>query len=102
MDPGCYDAYRVERRFAPLDQSDWSRYSKDRNAPGTPNRYGLRKRGLSGEDIRRVRGGNWDLATLQKVVDQFVLHFDAAGISRNCFKVLQDERGLSVHVMLDI
>src|SRR6185369_11975166 len=23
MDPGGYDAYRVERRFAPFDQSSW-------------------------------------------------------------------------------
>ena len=23
MDPGGYDAYRVERRFSPLDKADW-------------------------------------------------------------------------------
>ena len=23
MDPGGYDAYRVERRFSPIDKSDW-------------------------------------------------------------------------------
>src|SRR5262249_14797971 len=31
-----------------------------------------------------------------------VLHFDAAGTSRTCFKVLQDYRDLSVHFMLDL
>jgi N-acetyl-anhydromuramyl-L-alanine amidase AmpD len=31
-----------------------------------------------------------------------VLHFDAAGISRNCFKILHDTRDLSVHFMLDL
>jgi N-acetyl-anhydromuramyl-L-alanine amidase AmpD len=102
MDPGGYDAYRVERRFAPLERSDWANYRDERNAPSSPNRYGLRRRGLSQQDIQRVRGGGWDLPTLQKVVDQFVLHFDVAGISRNCFKVLQDDRGLSVHFMLDL
>jgi N-acetyl-anhydromuramyl-L-alanine amidase AmpD len=34
-------------------------------------------------------------------VDQFVLHFDEAGTSRTCFKILQDMRDLSVHFMLD-
>jgi N-acetyl-anhydromuramyl-L-alanine amidase AmpD len=42
------------------------------------------------------------LPTLQKVVDQFVIHFDVCGTSRQCFKVLQDYRDLSVHFMLDL
>ena len=49
----------------------------------------------------RVRGG-WDIPLLQRVVDQFVIHYDVAGTSRNCFEVLQDKRGLSVHFMLDL
>jgi N-acetyl-anhydromuramyl-L-alanine amidase AmpD len=39
---------------------------------------------------------------LQSVVDQFVIHFDVSGTSRQCFKVLHDLRGLSVHFMLDL
>ena len=39
---------------------------------------------------------------LRKVVDQFVIHFDARGTSKRCFEVLQDVRGLSVHFMLDL
>jgi len=35
-------------------------------------------------------------------VDQFVIHYDVAGTSRTCFRVLHDVRGLSVHFMLDI
>jgi N-acetyl-anhydromuramyl-L-alanine amidase AmpD len=35
-------------------------------------------------------------------VDQFVLHYDAAGTSRQCFKVLHDVRDLSVHFLLDL
>jgi N-acetyl-anhydromuramyl-L-alanine amidase AmpD len=57
---------------------------------------------LTPEEVDRVRGGAWDLPTLQKYVDQFVLHYDEAGTSRTCFKVLQDSRGLSVHFMLDL
>jgi N-acetyl-anhydromuramyl-L-alanine amidase AmpD len=49
-----------------------------------------------------VRGGGWDLPLLQRVVDQFVIHFDVCGTSRQCFKVLHDMRGLSVHFMLDL
>jgi N-acetylmuramoyl-L-alanine amidase len=52
--------------------------------------------------LSRSRGGGWPLALLQEKVDQLVLHFDACGTSRQCFKVLQDQRDLSVHFMLDL
>jgi N-acetylmuramoyl-L-alanine amidase len=42
-----------------------------------------------------------DLPALQRVVDQFVLHYDGAGLSRVCFTVLQ-QRKLSVHFLLDV
>ena len=63
-----------------------------------PGGYDAR-RGQNPEQPDAARG--MDLPTLQSNVDQFVLHFDAAGTSRTCFKVLQ-ERGLSVHFMLDL
>ncbi len=99
FDPGGYDAYRVERRFVAWDQAAWREGGP---GPESPNRYGLRTRGLSADEIERVRGGGWDLDTLRRVVDQFVIHYDAAGTSRTCFRVLHDVRGLSVHFMLDI
>jgi N-acetyl-anhydromuramyl-L-alanine amidase AmpD len=102
MDPGGYDAYRVERRFAPFDQSSWETSKVAVAALKTPNRYGLRKDGLTDAEIERVRGGGWDLKLLQKKVDQFVYHFDVAGTSRQCFRVLHDARCLSVHFMVDI
>jgi len=102
MDPGGYDAYRVERRFSPIDKSDWETSHTEVAALKSPNRYNLRRHGLSDEDVERVRGGGWDLPLLQRVVDQFVLHFDVCGVSRQCFNVLQDHRDLSVHFMLDI
>ncbi len=101
MDPGGYDAYRTERRFAPFEESDFS-FSKEKvKELSSPSRYNLRKAGLSPEEIERVRGGGWDLPLLQRVVDQFVLHFDVCGTSRQCFNILHDHRGLSVHFMLD-
>ncbi len=101
MDPGGYDAYRVERRFVPIDRAGWDATSKEGKLKG-PVRFGMRKAGLSDEAIERVRGGGWDLPTLQGAVDQFVIHFDARGTSRGCFQVLHDERGLSVHFLLDL
>ena len=102
MDPGGYDAYRVERRFSPLDKADWdSSHAAETNLT-RPNRYNLRKEGLTPEQLERVRGGGWDLALLQKVVDEFVIHYDAAGTSRQCFNILQDKRDLSVHFLLDV
>lgn len=102
MDPGGYDAYRVERRFGPLDQADWKTSSATNKNLQTPNRYGTRRVGLTPAQREQVRGGGWDLPLLQKVVDQFVLHYDVCGTSRTCFRVLQDERDLSVHFMLDL
>ncbi len=117
-DPGGYDAYRVEKRFVPWDKAAWAAGSTEgvdgkKEALAAPNRYGLRfgeaGRGpggtgarLSDETLERVRGGGWDLSSLRQVVDQFVIHYDACGTSRQCFRVLHDVRGLSVHFMLDI
>ncbi|PTX90996.1 N-acetylmuramoyl-L-alanine amidase [Opitutus sp. ER46] len=102
MDPGGYDAYRVERRFSPIEESSWEKSSLAVKGLGTPNRYGLRSESLTPEEIERVRGGGWDLPTLQRVVDQFVIHYDVCGFSKTCFRVLHDHRGLSVHFMLDV
>jgi N-acetylmuramoyl-L-alanine amidase len=102
IDSGGYDAYRVERRFSPLEKSDWENSRLEVKELNSPNRYNLRRGGLTDAELERARGGGWDLATLQKVVDQFVLHYDACGTSRQCFKVLHDARGLSVHFMLDL
>jgi N-acetyl-anhydromuramyl-L-alanine amidase AmpD len=102
LDPGGYDAYRVERRFAPIEQSDWANSCAEVRTLKTPNRYGLREKVLTADQIEKVRGGGWDLPLLQSVVDQFVLHFDVAGTSRTCFTALQDERDLSVHFLLDL
>lgn len=103
-DPGGYDAYRVERRFVPFEDSGWER-TKD--ALDEPARYNLRFQRRAGEaftpeQLEQVRGGGWDLALLREKVDQFVLHYDVCGTSRTCFRVLHDLRGLSVHFMLDI
>jgi N-acetyl-anhydromuramyl-L-alanine amidase AmpD len=101
-DPGGFDAYRVERRFAPWAESDWEHSRTNLDEPRTPNRYSVRENGLGSNELERVRGGGWDLASLRKKVDQLVFHFDAAGTSRGCFKTLQDERDLSTHFLLDL
>jgi N-acetylmuramoyl-L-alanine amidase len=98
-DAGGYDGYRVERRFVPGDQASWE---ASKGALESPNRYDTRRRGLSEAELERVRGGGWDLPTLQRVVDQFVIHYDVCGTSRTCFRVLHDQRGLSVHFLVDI
>lgn len=102
LDPGGYDAYRVERRFSPFGESSWEDSKAAVKALDSPNRYGLRREGLTTNELERVRGGGWDLPLLQRQVDQFVLHYDACGTSRQCFKVLHDLRCLSVHFLLDL
>jgi hypothetical protein len=102
MDPGGYDAYRVERRFVPMEKASFATSTKEVDDLNSPNRYGMRIRGLAPEVVDRVRGGGWDLDTLRQVVDQFVIHYDVCGTSKRCFQVLHDARGLSVHFMLDL
>lgn len=103
MDPGGYDGYRINRRFGPFEESDWEQIKDELSEPG---RYNLRMKGLepplTPEQIETVRGGGWSLEQLQDVVDQFVMHYDVCGTSKVCFKVLHDQRGLSVHFMLDV
>jgi len=101
-DPNGYDAYRVERRFSDLDKAAWEISAKEQPALDSPNRYGIRKDRLTDQQLQQIRGGGWSLPLLKEVVDQFVMHYDVCGVSRQCFKVLHDRRGLSVHFMLDI
>ena len=103
-DSGGYDAYRTERRFGPSTQSSYDQVKlidKDIATNG-PSRYGIRYRQVDPATFERIRGGGWDLPTLQKCVDQFVIHYDESGVSRNCFRTLQDDRDLSIHFMIDI
>ncbi len=103
MDPGGYDAYRVERRFSPMDKSGWEDSQAAVKELSSPNRYSMRRMtNFTDAQIEQIRGGGWDLPLLQSVVDQFVLHFDVAGTSRQCFNTLHDHRDLSVHFMLDL
>lgn len=102
LDPGGYDGYRVERRFAPLEDSSWQATQESGAGFDSPNRYDARTGRLTPAERERTRGGGWDLPTLQRSVDQIVLHYDVAGTSRQCFKVLHDMRDLSVQFMLDL
>lgn len=102
-DPGGYDAYRTERRFVPWAQAPHEATTRTTSGGRTPNRYGLRfESSLPPDDLAAVRGGGWSLGELQERVDQFVLHYDVCGVSARCFDVLHDQRGLSVHFMLDL
>lgn len=50
---------------------------------------------------RRLIGADRSLPRLQQVLRQFVVHHDGMGSSRDTFRVLHDERGLSVHFLID-
>jgi N-acetyl-anhydromuramyl-L-alanine amidase AmpD len=101
LDPGGYDAYRTDPHFPDDESAEGRDRSRASSKPAGP-RFDLRADGLSDEEIARVRAGGWDLPLLQRVVDLFVIHYDACGVSRECFRVLHDQRGLSVHFMIDL
>ena len=100
VDPGGYDAYRIEDRFSSPDRAAETKSSEKRVR--RPNRYAMRRVALTDDQREQVRGGGWDLPLLREFVDQFVIHYDQAGSSRRCFQVLHDERGLSAHFLLDL
>lgn len=116
-DPGGFDAYRSTRRFSAFDKRDWKSTTEEMQAGKiqfvtkpqefSPDRYGMRfgstaQDSYTAEELEQIRGGGWSLGLLQEKVDQFVLHFDVAGTSPQCFFILHDIRGLSVHFMLDV
>jgi N-acetylmuramoyl-L-alanine amidase len=117
LDAGGFDAYRTDRRFVPFDQRKW-KHTVEQMKEGkvdfvtkpqeaSPDRYGMRFESkadtqFSPQQLEQVRGGGWNLDLLRDKVDQFVLHFDVCGTSAQCFYVLHDRRGLSVHLMLDV
>lgn len=96
VDPDGYDAYRP-----------WPHFSDPEAGESQAARYGFRRLAPGGgepdeEQRRRARNGQWSLAELGQVVDQLVLHYDVCGTSEVCFRVLQDDRHLSVHFLLDL
>ena len=80
-DPGGYSAYGRTR--------ERENFTPGRPASANP---------LTGrEEVSRSR----EPEVVRQAIDQFVLHYDVCGVSRECFKVLE-ARGLSVHFLLDI
>lgn len=96
-DRGGYDAYRAHCHFKP----DEVYPSKGGEHPSA-QRYDTLRRHLPDDVAADVSSNGWSLPLLRDHVDVFVLHYDVCGTSRQCFKVLQDMRGLSVHFMLDL
>lgn len=91
-DPGGYNAYLETNFFASPDGGGEGRRSR---------RY--RPRRTEDPDLRaRVEAEGWTLRNLQEHVHLFVIHYDVCVVSRRCFTVLHDRRGLSVHFMLDL
>ncbi len=95
-DPGGYDAYREDLSFGP-DQPVPA--GVELAKPG--KRYETREARTRTLGDAVARNG-WTLENLRGQIDQFVLHYDACGCSKRCFRILHDIRRLSVHFMLDL
>ena len=119
FDPGGFDAYRTTPAL-PVDTAPGAtpkQVAELGGAKGEVARYGSRR-------LRRAappgtapspsppsplrsppRGGAGALVTnaddLTECVTQLVVHHDGCGRSRECFRVLHDERGLSCHFLVD-
>ena len=95
LDPGGYDAYRLHRHFEPAEKGP-------SGAPDRTARFGSLRYRLPDDLGARVAEYGWSLDDLREAVRQVVVHFDACGTSRECFRVLHDVRGLSCHFLLDV
>lgn len=93
-DPGGYDATSTSLHFDTPGSADSVPEGELRYQPGRVSRDGRRQVLIEPESVDRTELG--------RVVDQLVLHYDACGLSRTCFKVLHDRRGLSCHFLLDV
>ena len=100
-DPGGYDAYRVEPRFAQPHRRH--RRTKAITATAPANRgSACARRGCRPLRSSRSKGGDGTFLCSSESSINSSIHFDAAGTSRRCFEILQDRRGLSVQFMLDL
>jgi len=90
-----YDAYSTELRFPgepPKERPAGLRYQPGRKVAkddGTTRLSSLSGTPACGAELRAA-------------LDQFVIHYDVCGTSRQCFKILHDRRKLSVHFLLDV
>ena len=102
LDPGGYDAYRTDLKFPPAASSGRPSDSRPASGPAPRITYGQWRFPLPDDLADQIKARSWKLEELQQVVDQFVIHYDACGTSRECFRVLHDLRELSVQFMLDL
>ena len=120
FDPGGFDAYRTTPAL-PMDTAPGAtpkQVAELGGAKGEVARYGsrrLRRRRLESPGTAGVsppsppqsppRGGAGapvtDADDLTECITQLVVHHDGCGRSRECFRVLHDERGLSCHFLVD-
>jgi len=110
FDPGGFDAYRTTPAL-PVDTAPGAtpkQVAELGGAKGEVARFGSRRLKPSPADGAvgsPPRGGAGALVTdafdLTECVTQLVVHHDGCGRSRECFRVLHDERGLSCHFLVD-
>jgi hypothetical protein len=78
---------------------------KDGGRPTSPYPFspakGLERAVKRYRERRYMGGARTDLRRLQDIIRQFVIHHDGCATSDACFHVLHDERGLSVHFLID-
>ncbi len=84
-EPRGYNAYTGPAFFGPR---------VDRFNNGRPD--------LPPADALHLARYGYTFAELAPLIDQFVIHYDATGLASRTFDVLQHDRGLSCHFLLDL
>ncbi len=95
-----FDRPRDQASSSKLDSAEISVADAEEGPVGLRYRPG---RSASAPELAElVAREGWTLRALQEQLDLFVIHYDACGTSEACFRVLHDERQLSVHFLLDV
>ncbi len=102
----CGRRYDIEHRVVTFeDRQGYDAYLKHRTDNPSLIYADRPAKGLEGRDTRyrarRLLGAERSLESLRQVVRQVVVHFDGCADAATCFNVLHNERGLSVHFMVD-
>jgi len=106
-DPGraiVVDGQRFAVDATVVTWSDRGGYNAYHDWLQTKGHFNDRTKGLEEDSdlLKQVRAdGGWTLDTLRQRVDRVVVHYDATGLSRECFRVLE-QRELSCHFLIDL
>jgi N-acetyl-anhydromuramyl-L-alanine amidase AmpD len=102
LEPDGYNAYGTPKALTEENAETGNVAASDSVQSTRAKHYGARRARAGMKPGMTPETGSPTWAMLRDSVDQFVIHYDACGTSRECFRILHEVRGLSCHFLLDL